>query len=144
MTDYSAMSGAELLEAYNKVSTTKRKAKFASTEAAIKAIERAEAEAGKSAPAANGKGKAKKAATKKGGKKTGGEGATRTSKRATMKIKFKVKENPHKPGSKGHVFFEEMKASPVYGDYIANSSDPKRAREWFGYSLRVGHVELVA
>lgn len=134
MTDYSTMSGAELLEAYNKVSVTKRKAKFPSSAAAIKAIEAAEAEANGS----KGKGgKAKKAAPKKD------EKATRTSRRAAMKIKFKVKENPHKPGSKGHVFFEEMKANPVYGDYIANSSDAKRAREWFGYSLRTGHVELV-
>lgn len=132
-TDYSKMSGEELLAAYNEVSVTKRKSKFANREAAVKAIEAATAAAKGSKPAAAEK---------------------RTSKLMDKKIKVNTQGNPRKEGTLSHTHFDRAMKSKTYGDYMGHyegkgedEADSVRilnsARMWMANFRKAGQIELV-
>lgn len=130
--DFESMSSEELLAAYNDLSETKRRAKFPTKAAGVKAVERAWEE--RHPPR-----KAKKA--------EGGQKAPRQSRRADMKLVLKTEENPRRPNTEGFNYFEALRGAETVADYLAKFDDkgPKVARDariWLRYHQNQGHVEL--
>jgi hypothetical protein len=121
------MNGAQLLEAYNKLSPTKRKAKFTNKEEAIKRIKPLLKTPEKPA--------AKKAATAKKTK------APSSSEDAVIRIKSDG--NPRRDGTDAHLHFKAMMGGITVGKYLAKFEDRKKAKQWLWNTVRDGHVELL-
>lgn len=143
--DFASMNGDKLLKMYNKLSTTKRKSKFKDLPTALKAVENAWEAKNKKAekkPSKASEAKAKKAAKEKAKEPP----KTRNLKSAALRINVLVAENPRRPGSAAHQFYEDMKASATVGEYKARYTDPKVKRDaslWLAYNQRDKNVELL-
>lgn len=138
--DFASMNGDELLKAYNKLSVTKRKSKFKDLVTALKAVENAWEAKNKAA------GKTSKAKGKGKTGETPEEVKRRNLQRSSMRIKVLTTENPRRPGTAAHTFFEDMKASATVGEYKDRYSDEKVRRDasqWLRYNQIQKHVELL-
>lgn len=62
------------------------------------------------------------------------------------KIRLVTKQNPRRPGTAAHKFYEAMKGSKTVGDYLRRfRGDARRdAVLWLNASTRQNHVKLVA
>lgn len=117
------MNGAQLLEAYNKLSTTKRKAKFQNKEDAIKRIKPLL----KATPV--------KTATAKKTK------APASPDEAVIRIKSDG--NPRREGTDAHLHFKAMMGGVTVEKYLSKFEDRKKAKQWLWNTVRDGHVELL-
>ncbi len=121
--DFSKMTGQELLDAYNNMSATKRRAKFQNKEEGVARCEEAWVRYSKeegAAPVA----KAKEA------------------KPAHGRIKLLVKDNPRREGTDAHRHFEAMRQHPRVEDYLASFEDRRTAQRWLYNTRRDGYVEV--
>jgi len=126
----SGMNGAQLLEAYNKLSPTKRKAKFQNKEDALKRIKpllKAAAPATTTAVAA-----------KKTAKKTKAAPADEN-----RTIRIKSDGNPRREGTDAHLHFKAMMGGVTVEKYLSKFEDRKKAKQWLWNTVRDGHVELL-
>jgi hypothetical protein len=122
--DFSKMTGQELLEAYNGMSTAKRKAKFQNKEEGVQRCEEAWVRYSKEEAAAH-VAKAKEA------------------KPAQGRIKLLVKDNPRREGTDAHAHFEAMRLHPRVEDYLSSFEDRRTAQRWLYNTRRDGYVEVV-
>lgn len=162
--NFGEMSGPGLLAEYNKLSPTKRKAKFSDRAQGVAACERAWEQASpevRAAAAAGGKvskeirqstqltGEAPKVSVAKPPEppSTGApraEGKARSAKLA-MRITIVTQKNPRREGTDAHRHYEAMRGGPTVSEYLERFSpeDRRTAAQWLSNTVRDGHVKVV-
>jgi hypothetical protein len=121
--DFASMSLAELLAAYNETAINKRKAAWPNKEEGIR---RAELEWTRHQAAVNNPPMPK---------------VRRTRNDWPLKV---TGDNPHRLGSRAHLFFEAMKESPTIGDYMrrySTAEDVRDARIWLNVHRKGGRID---
>jgi len=158
--DFSAMSGRELLTAYNALAATPRKSKFESKADGVAACEemwknsqyaeaasakqrqisaapedRRDPDAPKRQPAKPPKAPMPPAAPSE---------ANKGSKKLLMKIVRVTQKNPRREGTAAHRHFEEMETGRTVADYLSvfDPEDRRTAAQWLSNTVREGHVRV--
>jgi hypothetical protein len=151
--DYTSMTGAQLLEAYNAMAAegSRRKAKFENKQLGIAACEKLYTRSNGAAksttvakaekPKAEVVEKAADELTKVA--KAPSEGAR--SRKLAMRIRVVTQKNPRREGTDAHRHFVAMQDGPTVGDYLARFAPEARrtAAQWLSNTVRDGHVEVV-
>lgn len=138
------MSGVELLAEYNRLSITKRKAKFDSKEEAIKRIRALVSEA-KTAPTPA---KEKKTSPPKTAREESSMGeASRKVRGGESVIRLQVQgdRNPRREGSEAHRHYEAMRGGITVSQYLDKfeKKDRRTARQWLSNTVRDGFVKIL-